>query len=236
MTGSFQASKALLRTLPRLMSRADPVRDQYFQDGYGTRAATQACERQAASVPVERVVKHAKRPRPTEEHREKEIARRRTWAGGGNMPPAVRTAYSEAERAALSVIAEQCKRRGFCALSLDEIARLAGVSRTSVQNALRKARSKQHSHISMRERPQQGGKNLTNIIKITCASWLSWIARAIGFKRLSTSESPVKKPLSESVERPRGAFERDRADRPEGQSHRLLFGSNPGLASSWSGR
>ena len=137
------------------------------------------------------------------------------------MPAIIRAVYSEAERAALSVIAAEFKRRGFCGLSIDEIARLAGVSRTSVQNALRKARSKQHGHISVRERPQPGGKNLTNIIKIVCKVWLGWIARAIGFKRLNTSETPLKKPLSEGGERPKFAFERERVDRSERQSQSI---------------
>jgi AcrR family transcriptional regulator len=127
------------------------------------------------------------------------------------MPADVRACYSEAERAALSVIAEQCKRRGFCDLSLDEIADLAGVRRTSVQNALRKARSKEFAHVSVRERPQSGRKNLTNIIKIICRSWLSWITRAIGFKRLSTSETVEKNSPSEGVELTKLALERESA-------------------------
>lgn len=193
----FKVSAALLRTLPRLMSRADPIRDQRFESGEGTRPATEAHIRQSASVAAGRVVKQSARRRPLPEEREKAIGRRRTWAGGGNMPPNVRAGYSEAERAALSVIAQQCKYRGYCDLCLDEIARLAGVSRTSVQNAMRKARSKERGHISVRERPQEGRKSLTNIIRIVCSSWLKWIERAIGFKRLNTSKTGVKNSLSQ---------------------------------------
>jgi len=118
------------------------------------------------------------------------------------MPDDVRAVYSEAERAALSVIGEQCKRKGYCDLCLDEIARIAGVKRTSVQNAIRKARSKEHGHISVRERrPQRGVMSLTNIIKIIGKSWLNWITRAVtwrkgGFKHLNTSETGVKNSLS----------------------------------------
>ncbi len=193
----FKVSAALLRTLPRLMSRADPVRDQRFESGAGTKAATEAYQRQSASIAAGRVVKQSARRKPLPEQREKAIGRRRTWAGGGNMPPGIRAGYSEAERAALSVIAEQCKHRGYCDLCLDEIARLAGVSRTSVQNAMRKARSKERGHISVRERPQEGRKSLTNIIRIVCSSWLNWIERAIGFKRLNTSKTGVKNSLSQ---------------------------------------
>ncbi|MGO4353895.1 hypothetical protein AB4Z25_18465 [Rhizobium sp. RAF36] len=190
----YQASAALLRSLGRF--GADPRRDRYFESGQGTRAATQSHLKQAASNSIDRVVTTARRQRPTTEERQKEVERRRVWGSGGNMPDKVRARYTEAERAALSVIGEQCKRRGYCDLCIDEIARLAGVSRTSVQNAIRKARSKELSHISVRERPQEHGKSLTNIIKITCDLWLGWIARAIGFKRLSTSETADKISLS----------------------------------------
>lgn len=203
----FQASSALLRS--SLVKRPFYERDRKFENGEGTRPATQAYQRQAASIAVGRVVKQASRRRPTTEERDKDIERRRTWAGGGNMPPNVRGVYSEAERAALSVIAAQCKRKGFCDLCLDEIARLAGVGRTSVQNAIRKARSNERSHISVRERPQENGKNLPNIIRIICGSWLGWIGRAIGFKGLSTSKTGVKNSLSMGVERQRAAFERE---------------------------
>ncbi|TBB67738.1 hypothetical protein ELH42_16920 [Rhizobium ruizarguesonis] len=223
----FPVSAALLRTLPRLMAR---VRSGSSEALHATRPATQPHLKQAAHCASDRVVAEAIRRRPTTEEREKEIGRRRTWAGGGNMPPDVRSRYSEAERAALSVIAEQCKRKGFCDLSLDEIARLAGVGRTSIQNAIRKARSKERAHISVRERPQRGSKSLTNIIKIICSSWLGWIARAIGFKRLNTSETAVKYSLSKSPKEAKQAFEKEGADRPETQSHRLFSGFSPGFS------
>ena len=225
----YQVSAALLRTLPRLMARVGAGNSEAL---HASRPATQTHLKQAAHRSTDRVVADAIKRRPTAEEREKEIRRRRTWAGGGAMPPDVRSGYSEAERAALAVIAEQCKRRGFCDLSLDEIARLAGVGRTSIQNAIRKARSKERSHISVRERPQQGGKSLTNIIKIICKSWLGWIARAIGFKRLSTSETAVKNPVLETVETAKRASEREIADRRERQSHRLFSGSGPDTAPS----
>ncbi len=189
----YQASAALLRT--RLVSRSDREQDQFFASGRGTKPATQAHLRQAAMSAVDRVVKQAARRRPTTEERLNEIGRRRRWAGGGNMPPQIRAGYSEAERAALSVIADRCRRKGFCDLCLDEIARLAGVGRTSVQNAVRKASGRNRSDekqipiISVRERPQERGKHLTHIIRIVSASWLGWIKRAIGFKRLNASET-----------------------------------------------
>lgn len=209
----YQPSAALLRS--RIMSRPAYERDRYYEAGNGTKPATQAHARQAASLAAERVVAAAARRKPTTEERQKELCRRRRWAKSGSMPPDLRDRFTEAESAALTVIAEQCKRKGFCDLCIDEIAKLAGVSRTSVQNALRKAsgRSKEDEKtvpvISVRERPQAGRKSFTNIIKILCKSWLGWIGRAIGFKRLSASVTGDKISLSKGVETPKGAFERE---------------------------
>lgn len=192
-----------------ILSRDASALDHQFERGEGTKPATRAHERQAAGVAADRVLKQAARSRPSPEERQKEIARRRTWGGGGNMPANVRAKYTEAERAALSVVAEQCRRKGFCDLCIKEIAKIAGVSRTSVQNALRKASSKTMAHVSVRERPQQGNVSLSNIVKIICREWLGWIGRAIGFKRLSTSETGSKTSLSLGVETQKGAFERE---------------------------
>ncbi|MGO7364615.1 hypothetical protein [Rhizobium leguminosarum] len=221
----MRVSDALLRSLPGLIARARSGNAMG-----ATRPATQPHLNQAAHRAVNRVVSSSARNLPTCEERAKEIGRRRKWAGGGNMPPEMRAGYSESERAALAVIGHECRRRGLCGLCIDEIARLAGVGRTTVQNAIRKARSKERAHISVRERPQEGGKNLTNIIKIICGSWLGWIARAIGFKRLNTSETTVKNSLSEGVGPTKLALERESAsslfeqlDRRSGGSEEVRF-------------
>ncbi|MFK0163920.1 hypothetical protein [Rhizobium sp. NPDC090279] len=227
MASSFQVSNALLRTLPRLMSRADASLDQHYESGNGTKAATQTYKRQGAAMAAERIVKRVRRAKPTDEQRNKEIARRRTWAGGGNMPANIRALYSEAERAVLAVIAERCKLKGFCDLCIDEIAKIAGVGRTSVQNAIRKARSKQLAHISVRERPQQGRKSLTNIIKIVCASWLRWIMKAIGFKGLSTSMTRDKNSLFEYDEVVKKALKVLHVDSPWQGQRVHLQGNRP---------
>lgn len=218
----FKVSAALLRTLPRLMSRADPILDHRFASGAGTKAATHAYQRQGASIAAERVVANSRRTRPLDEKRKKAIARRRKWGGDGNIPDDVRAHYTEAERAALSVIADQCKRRGHCELRLNDIARLAGVGRTSVQNAIRKARSKERAHISVRERrPQRGVISDTNIIKIIGKTWRVWIERALSFKRqggfksLNTSETSVKNSLSFDAAPLRMALEGSEGRAPE---------------------
>ncbi|MBP1853071.1 hypothetical protein [Rhizobium halophytocola] len=208
---SFTPSAALLRT--RIVGRSDQADDGFYGSGAGTKPASKSYEKQSLAGAAQKVARRIRRPLPAPE-REKEIKRRREWSGGGNMPPELRSHYSESERAVMCVIAQRCKEKGFCDLCIDEIARIAGVGRTSAQNAIRKARSNERRDISVRERPQRAGKNLTNIIRIVSETWRSWIKRAIGFKNLSTSVTQVYKTSVEKAERVLSAFEREcKADR-----------------------
>jgi hypothetical protein len=122
--------------------------------------------------------------------------RRRKWGGSSSMPDGLRGYYSEAERAALAVVAEQVKRQGFCDLPIEKIADISGVSRTTVQNAIRKARSRDRNDITVQLRPQPGRKNLTNVIRIISRDWLRWLKRSIGFKALNPSERSRESSLS----------------------------------------
>jgi hypothetical protein len=224
---TFTVSSALLRTLPRLTQRAAPDDVRRFESGEGTRPATRAHERQQAGLSAGKVIKSAARARPTPEERRKAIERRRRLAGGGSLSPDVRGHYSEGERAVLVVIGEECKRKGYCDKCLDEIARIAGVCRTTVQNTLRKAREKGRQHLLVTERPQRGkARNLTNIIRVISKSWLNWIGRAIGFKRLSSSRTGDKNSLSEGMEPLLSALERERAGKPQLDTHPLRVSEN----------
>lgn len=98
------------------------------------------------------------------------------------MPLGVRAHYTEGEAAALTIIAREHKCQGFCDLCIDRIAAEAGISRTTVQNAVRKAG--QLGHVSKEERPMKGRKSLTNVIRIISREWLTWLENGprIGFK------------------------------------------------------
>lgn len=215
MSEAVPVSSALLRSLSRMEHRVDRSREARFENGTEpTRPATRAYERQQAGIAADRAINQARRARPSSEARKKDIERRRRWAGGSSLPPDIRGHYSEAERAALAVIADACKRKGYCDLCVDEIARVAGVSRTSVQNAVRKGRGGGGVgvHLTVRVRPRPGQKHLTSVIRIACRKWLHWLGRSIGFKRLSTSESGVYNPLSKMLETAKRALEGERAD------------------------
>ena len=125
------------------------------------------------------------RQRPRSPDRKASRDRRRIWARSGAMPPDLRTYYTEGQTAALTVIAHEIKQRGDCRLPLDKIAALAGVCRTTVQNALHEARLL--GHVLITERPQAGRKSLTNIITIIAQAWRTWLRLGrIGSKTFKT--------------------------------------------------
>src|SRR3954451_7807342 len=67
------------------------------------------------------------------------MERRRRWAASGCLPPTIAARFTLAETAVLAVVAAEHRRRGDCRLTNKEIADVAGVSLTTVKNALRVA-------------------------------------------------------------------------------------------------
>ncbi len=133
-------------------------------------------------------------------------ARRRTLGGSSALPDNLRHHYTEGQRSVLCVVAGEIKRHGVCDLPIDKIAALAGVCRTTVQNAMHEARRLQH--IKITERPVHGRKSLPNLVEIVSPEWLTWIkrgpsaARAIGSNPVilvSTTKSQVSKKVREKL-------------------------------------
>ena len=116
-----------------------------------------------------------KRYRPRSPDREASRQRRRMLGGSGVMPHRLRWHYTEGERAALCVIAAEIEDHEYCDFPIDKIAALAGVSRTTVQNALRRAAELKHLHIKLRPRARR--KNLPNWITMVALVWRAWIRR-----------------------------------------------------------
>lgn len=130
------------------------------------------------------------RKRPVSPDQDASRRRRRTVGGPSELPERVRASYTQGEQAALAVVVREVMKKGCCDLCLDQIAALAGVGRTTVQNALRKAKSDATAHISVEERPRPGRKNLTNVIRIISKEWVDWLKRRIGFKGLKPTLKP----------------------------------------------
>ena len=108
-------------------------------------------------------------------HRPQAIERRRRVAASGSAPPAVASRFTTAEQAALAIIVDEVRRRGDCRLPIDAIAARAGVSRTSVQNAIRAARAAGLIRVTLR--PRRGQPHLPNIIEVIDPAWRDWIRK-----------------------------------------------------------
>ncbi|GEP11760.1 transcriptional regulator [Methylobacterium gnaphalii] len=102
------------------------------------------------------------------------MERRRRWAASGYMPPPIAARFTLAEAAALAVVAAEINKRGDCRLSIEHVAALAGVARSSVKRALREARAL--GLVTIEERRLSRYRSETNVVRIIDRAWLSWLA------------------------------------------------------------
>lgn len=101
------------------------------------------------------------------------MERRRRWAASGRMPPAIAARFTLAEQAVLSLVAAETCRRKDCRLSVGGLAAIAGVSETTVRNAIREA--VKLGLLTVEERRLTGWRSDTNIVRVVSAEWLSWL-------------------------------------------------------------
>ena len=101
------------------------------------------------------------------------LERRRSWAAGSWMPPAMAAGFTQAENAALAVIIREIATAGRCGLPMGAIAARAGVCITSVRNAVREARKRGILHVE--ERRVSYDRNLPNLITITSRELTLWV-------------------------------------------------------------
>lgn len=101
------------------------------------------------------------------------MGRRRRWAASGRMPPAIAARFTLAEQAVLSLVAAETCRRKDCRLSVGGMAAIAGVSETTVRNAIREAAKL--GLLTVEERRITGWRNDTNVLCIVSPEWLSWL-------------------------------------------------------------
>lgn len=134
-------------------------------------------------------------PRPAKRQRSPDrqasLERRRRMAMSGVVPASIAASFTPGELAVLSVIGRTVQRcGGVCVLPIDALAALAGVSRTTTQNALRAAR--RLGLIEVRERRRRGLPSRTNIVRVISALWTSWLkigGQGGGFRNSSTTVS-----------------------------------------------
>src|SRR5215217_1141096 len=130
------------------------------------------------------------------------MERRRRWAASGALPPALASRLTLAEQAVLAVVAAEHQKHGRCTLVIDHIAALAGVSRTTVKNALREAQ--RQSLIRIEERRLSAWRNAPNVVTITSPEWASWLRmrkRGSGVKSAIPTHTRVKRNTSAQPKR-----------------------------------
>ena len=118
------------------------------------------------ALPTSRVI--GSRPRS-----DASMERRRRWAASGRLPPQLAARFTLAEAAVLATIALQVVRRGDCRLAIGHVAALAGVSETTVRNALRRAR--ELGLVTIEERRLSAWRSDTNVVRIVSREWVGWL-------------------------------------------------------------
>src|SRR4051795_4948735 len=101
------------------------------------------------------------------------MERRRRWAASGALPPALAARFTLAEQSVLAVVAAENRKRGDCRLTNGEIADVAGVSVTTVKNAIRAARALNLP--SSEERRLTAFRNDSNVVRIVDPGWRAWL-------------------------------------------------------------
>ncbi|MGX9984599.1 helix-turn-helix domain-containing protein [Methylobacterium fujisawaense] len=102
--------------------------------------------------------------------------RRRRWAASGRLPPGLAARFTLAEQAVLALVAAEVARRKDCRLSIENMAAIAGVCRSTVKNAIREAQ--RLGLLTVEERQVTGWRNDTNIVGIVSREWTAWLRLA----------------------------------------------------------
>lgn len=126
------------------------------------------------------------------------IERRRSWAAAGRLPPALAARFTLAEQAVLAVVAVEVSKRGRSSLTVAHLAALAGVSESTVRNALREAEALGLVGIDRRRRSPW--INYPNDVQILSEEWLSWLRLRTGAKSHSPRIQESKSGLAQKRE------------------------------------
>ncbi|WP_244937397.1 hypothetical protein [Methylobacterium crusticola] len=162
-----------------------------------------------------------RRQRPPD--RAASIARRRTIAASGPLPPALASRFTEGQRAVLGIVADEVASRGECKMTIAEISAKAGVSPRLAQTAIRLAET--DGLLLVVERRRKGQVNLPNVLRVLSREWTAWLRRArpTGCRRLRATDTKgflkVEQRLAEPLQelpRGQGGFHGSGSPHPEG--------------------
>ena len=150
------------------------------------------------------------------------MERRRSWAASGRMPVKLACRFSVAEQAVLSVIAAEVVKHKACTLTVGHIAAVAGVSETTVRNAIREAKAL--GLVTVEERRRTAWMSYPNTVRIVSPEWASWL-RLHGCKSVNpTPKDSRKEDRTRSVTNRFRGFQNGETAQAPAQSHRELAG------------
>jgi hypothetical protein len=212
MSAYLEVSVALLKS--RLVN--SPPSDPELIAGYASGEITTLAARPFANRAVRRFQGRFTRPRPQRSpDRERSIHRRRMLAATWPMPPVMAGMLTTSQVAYARIVADEVHRSGRCELTLDEIAARGGMCRKTAKRA--QDRLAELAWITVEERPVEGRKHLSNVVRIVSHEWSTWIKmgpkpRRIGGHLCPTTGNQSLYPATYApVERAQGAYERERA-------------------------
>lgn len=139
------------------------------------------------------------------------LGRRRRCVAPKHLPPALATHFTQAETAVLAMVAEEVIKRGDCRLAVGHLAALAGVSESTVRNALRRAKTL--GLVTVEERRLTAFRNSTNVVCIISHEWASWLK--LGTNRAARMVRAA--PNQTRLNRHRSEFDRSQALAAEGR-------------------
>lgn len=119
------------------------------------------------------------------------MERRRSWAFSGRLPQRIAARFTLAETAVLAVIAVQVVKHAACTLTVPHIAALAGVSETTVRNAIREAKAM--GLVTVEERRKTAWVSYPNTVRIVSPEWCVWL-RLTGAKPRTPRLQEITKP------------------------------------------
>lgn len=225
MSAPLQVSAALLNSRLVRERPRDPEMLAAIEAGeFHTRPARPPAQ---PNRTVRRFRSRFHRPRPQRSpDREKSIHRRRTLAATWPMPPVMAGMLTTSQVAYARIVADEVHRTGRCELTLDEIAARGGMCRKTAKRA--QDRLAELEWITVAERPVEGRKHLSNVVRIVSGEWSTWIKmgpkpRPIGGHSCpTTGNQSLYSAPSAPAERAQGAYERERAGpkRPPGEGGR----------------
>lgn len=164
--GEGHVSEAEAEVLAALIEARQAPAGKPGNSGFGSTVGKSDGAVPAAEIPAPRRV--GSRPRT-----DASMERRRRWAASGRLPPALAARFTLAEQAVLALVAAETCRRKDCRLAIEHMGALAGVSRSTVKNAIREA--VRLGLLTVEERQITGWRNDTNVVRIVSAEWTAWL-------------------------------------------------------------